>query len=440
MIDIQTKSILSDLLNFCLTRKIKLFVVGGTLRDYLLHKNIGDIDLAGNNAAKLGTQFAQSLSFSYVSLDKTEGRATTRIILPRQQYIDLTDMQGDEIEVDLIKRDFTINAMGQELSHFLENKETIIDLCESKEDLKKKIIRTTSNSVFKADPLRMLRAFRLAATLNFSISQEVLNDISLHKNNISLTAGERIWSELVSFFKAEKIFALTHLMERSGLFSCLFPVVIQDWDKLLNQFQRLENLILNPALYFPKNTPRIKNPELLKLSLLLNEIEINSLTEHSGKNDFGSPKTYEALKTLKASNNEITFICRSIQNLHFLCNSLSCSADDSSLYDLCIEGGEQLIEGLLLHACTLSIQSESEFIKSDKLKPHSNLLEFYFNRYLPILGEKALLNGNDIIKKFNIAPSPAVGEILKNIQRAQVLGDIKTSAEAEKLAAKFLNS
>ena len=89
---------------------------------------------------------------------------------------------------------------------FLENKETIIDLCESKEDLKKKIIRTTSNSVFKADPLRMLRAFRLAATLNFSISQEVLNDISLHKNNISLTAGERIWSELVSFFKAEKIF------------------------------------------------------------------------------------------------------------------------------------------------------------------------------------------------------------------------------------------
>ena len=62
-------------------------------------------------------------------------------------------MQGDEIEVDLIKRDFTINAMGQELSHFLENKETIIDLCESKADLKKKIIRTTSNSVFKADPL-----------------------------------------------------------------------------------------------------------------------------------------------------------------------------------------------------------------------------------------------------------------------------------------------
>ena len=126
--------------------------------------------------------------------------------------------------------------------------------------------------------------------------------------------------------------------------------------------------------------------------------------------------------------------------MHFLYNSLSCSENDSSLYDLCLEGGDQLIEGLLLHACTLPTPSESEIIESDKLKSHSNLLEFYFIRYLPILGEKALLNGNDIIKKFNIAPSPAVGEILKNIQRAQVLGDIKTSAEAEKLAAKFLNS
>ena len=191
--------------------------MGGTLRDHLLHKNIGDIDLAGKNAAELGAKFAQSLSFSYVSLDKTEGRATTRIILPTQQYFDLTDMQGDRIEEDLIKRDFTINAMGQELSHFLENKETILDLCGSKEDLKKKIIRTTSNSVFKTDPLRMLRAFRLAATLKFSISQEVLNDISLHKKNISLTAGERIWSELVSFFKAKKTFELINLMKKSGL-------------------------------------------------------------------------------------------------------------------------------------------------------------------------------------------------------------------------------
>ena len=149
---------------------------------------------------------------------------------------------------------------------------------------------------------------------------------------------------------------------------------------------------------------------------------------------------YEALKNLKASNNEITFICKSIQNLHFLGNSLSCSKNDSYLYDLCLEGGEQLIEGLLLHASTLSITSESEIIASDRLKPHSNLLEFYFTRYLPILGEKALLNGNDIIKKFNIAPSPTVGEVLKDIQRAQVLGEIKTSAEAEKLAAKILNS
>ena len=59
-------------------------------------------------------------------------------------------------------------------------------------------------------------------------------------------------------------------------------------------------------------------------------------------------------------------------------------------------------------------------------------------RYLPALGEKALLNGNDLIKIFSIAPSPVLGEALQNIQRAQILGSIKTSAEAKALAAKIL--
>ena len=64
------------------SRKIKVFVVGGTIRDHLLNKNFSDIDLTAKNGADLGIQFAQSLNFTYVKLDKTPGRATTRIILP----------------------------------------------------------------------------------------------------------------------------------------------------------------------------------------------------------------------------------------------------------------------------------------------------------------------------------------------------------------------
>ena len=54
--------------------------------------------------------------------------------------------------------------------------------------------------------------------------------------------------------------------------------------------------------------------------------------------------------------------------------------------------------------------------------------------------EKPLLNGKDIINKFNLSPSPVLGNVLNNIQRAQVLGEIKTKAEAEILAEKMLKS
>jgi len=425
VINIQNRTILLDLVNFSSIKKLKLYVVGGTLRNHLLQTNIEDVDLTGKNAANLGIKFAQTSNFSYVPLDKTPGRATTRVILPSKIYFDFTDMQGNDIKTDLLKRDFTINAMGQELSEFLENRETIIDLCKAKQDLKNKIIRTTSKSVFKEDPLRMLRAFRLAATMQFSISKEVINDISLHKNNINLIAGERIWAELITFFKIQNIYELTNLMNETGLLSCLFPLNYEDWNKVSIQFRNLESLILNPIYYFPKYAPKIKNPELLKLSLLLKDIETS--------------KTFKTLKNLKASNREIAYISKSIQFLHFLFKTLSCNTNDSSLYDICIEGGDQLVEGILIHACTLSMQDESKNIDTEKLIFYSKLMEFYFTRYLPIICEKALLNGNEIIRKFNITPSPDVGSILEIIQRAQVLGKIKTKIEAEALVAKILN-
>ena len=110
------------------------------------------------------------------------------------------------------------------------------------------------------------------------------------------------------------------------------------------------------------------------------------------------------------------------------------------MYDLCVIGGDQLVAGLLLKACSLPILDGFELPKHEKLYSCTQLLEFYFGSYLPVLGEKALLNGNDLIRIFNILPSPSLGNVLQSIQRAQVLGEIKTSKEAKDLAEKLLKS
>ncbi len=110
------------------------------------------------------------------------------------------------------------------------------------------------------------------------------------------------------------------------------------------------------------------------------------------------------------------------------------------MYDLCVIGGDQLVASLLLKACSLPMLDGLELPNNEKLYPCTQLLEFYFGSYLPVLGEKALLSGNDLIRIFNILPSPSLGNVLQSIQRAQVLGEIKTSKEAKDLAEKLLKS
>ena len=438
--DIQTRSILSQLLNLASHQKVKLFVVGGTLRDHIMHKNISDIDLTGTNAAQLGIHFADSLKLRHISLDKTPGRSTTRIILPQQKHFDLTDMQGKIINEDLEKRDFTINSMGQELSEYLSNKKTIIDLYNGKKDLNDSIIRTTSKSVFQADPLRMVRAFRFAAKMNFSIDEETLQGISLYRKNISTAAGERVWRELLSFFEADNTGDLINLMQNSKLLSCILAEFSIEWDEILTSYKRLENIISNLALYFPRHTPTLKSSEkaLLKFSVLLKETDKSLSIGNISRKNYGVPNTFKTLKALKASNNEIAFICKSIQNSQVFSNSLASNLNNSSLYELCVIAGDQLVSGLLLKVCSLPIIDRSDFQKHEKLYSCIQLLEFYFGSYLPVLGEKALLNGNDVIRIFKISPSPALGNVLQSIQRAQVLGEIKTSKEAKDLAEKLL--
>ena len=286
----------------------------------------------------------------------------------------------------------------------------------------------------------MVRAFRFAAKMNFSIAEETLQGISLYRKNISTAAGERVLQELLSFFEAENTGDLINSMQNSKLLSCILPEFSIEWDEILTSYKRLENIISNLALYFPRHTPTLKSSEkaLLKFSVLLKEIDKPLSIENISKKNYGVPNTFKILKALKASNNEIAFICKSIQNSQVFSDSLASNLNNSSLYELCVIAGDKLVSGLLLKVCSLPIIDRSDFQKHEKLYSCIQLLEFYFGSYLPVLGEKALLNGNDVIRIFNISPSPALGNVLQSIERAQVLGEIKTSKEAKDLAEKLL--
>ncbi len=437
--DSLTQSILLELLNFSSSRNKKLFVVGGTLRDYLSRKPCSDFDLTGKNAADLGTDFARFLNFTYVSLDKTPGRKTVRVVLDQKQHLDFTDLQGRNIEEDLSQRDFTINAMGLLLSEFLSGRKIPIDPHKGQEDLINKKIRVLPGPIISSDPLRMLRAFRFAATLGFEIDEDTLTKISLHKTELNESAAERIWHELILFFKSPSTLSLLEIMHGCGLLNCLFP--ISDEVKTLTQYQRLESLLKDPGKIFPEYADKFSNNEflskhyLLKLSVLLKGI--NQSPTSGTETTEGFPDIHKL--NLKPSNAEMKSLDQTLSGAKSLTEIyLKDSQDQNETYELTTKIHEEILSSIILFITDFSSQDRSD--AENRVLFCNHMFKFYYGQFLPAINKKPLLNGEDIIHQFSLSPSPLFGKILNCVQKAQVLGDIATREDAITLVGDLIQS
>ncbi len=437
--DSLTQSILLELLNFSSSRNKKLFVVGGTLRDYLSRKPCSDFDLTGKNAADLGTDFAHFLSFTYVSLDKTPGRKTVRVVLDQKQHLDFTDLQGRNIEEDLSQRDFTINAMGLLLSEFLSGRKIPIDPHKGQEDLINRKIRVLPGPIISSDPLRMLRAFRFAATLGFEIDEDTLTKISLHKTELNESAPERIWHELTLFFKSPGTLSLLEIMHGCGLLNCLFP--ISDEVKTLTQYQRLESLLKDPGGIFPEYADKFSNNAflskhyLLRLSVLLKGL--NQSPTSGAETTEGFPDIHKL--NLKPSNAEIKSMDQTLGGAKSLTEIyLKDSQDQNETYELTTKIHEELLASLILFITDFSLQDKAD--SEYRVLFCNHMFKFYYGQFLPAINKKPLLNGEDIIHQFSLSPSPLFGKILNCVQKAQVLGDIATREDAITLAGDLIQS
>ena len=441
--DSSTQSILLELLNFSTSQNQKLYVVGGTFRDYLSRKPCTDFDLTGENAAEIGSCFSRSLNFTCVPLDNTPGRQTVRVILDQKRHLDFTDLQGKNIEEDLSQRDFTINAMGQLLSDFLSGRKNIIDPYKGQEDLKNRKIRALQGPIFQSDPLRMLRAFRFAATLGFEIDEETLIKISLHKTTLMESAQERIWHELTLFFKTPCTISLLEIMHSYGILGSLFPIPDEIYSKTFTHYQRLESLLKEPEKTFPEYVDELSaigflnNQYLLKISILLKGIkQKEKIGTRSTENPYpGFPVAKDW--NIRASNAEIKFMDQTLNGAWYLAEMYSKEShglDHPELYELIKMIHEELLASVILFI------SAFHLIDREAALFCNSIFKFYYRRFLPTMNKKPLLNGEDIIHQFHLSPSPLFAKILDCVQKAQVLGSIATREEAIALAGDLIQS
>ena len=175
-----------------------IYIVGGSLRNHLLNKPIFDYDIVVSaNTEVYIHKLASDLQGRVVKIGKSN-QGIIRIVTPKCIF-DILPLNGQSIEEDLGKRDFTINAMAYHLSSG-----KIIDIFGGMQDLKDKKIRMVSRQAFRNDPIRLLRAYRMAATFGFKITKETAAMIEKEAGRIRYSAGERIREELIKIMQTEK--------------------------------------------------------------------------------------------------------------------------------------------------------------------------------------------------------------------------------------------
>src|SRR5579859_2234979 len=223
-LDTQTRQILQQAAQHFAARQRQAYLVGGSLRNILLGEPCRDWDIVvAGEAHRLARQLADRLGGFYARLhDKA-----SRVIVKTEAgdiTLDIASLHGQSLEEDLRARDFTINALASPLDEALSLH--LIDPLQGEQDLRARRLKAVQDGVFKADPLRMLRAIRLMARYKFSLDSETRALIWRDAALLPAVAPERIHDELYAILEQDGATAHLRLLDELGLLTMLIPELI----------------------------------------------------------------------------------------------------------------------------------------------------------------------------------------------------------------------
>lgn len=180
-----------------------VYVVGGAVRDYLLNRDqsLADLDLVLEGPVlSIARQVANRLGWAYYALD--EARDVARLVRTARTngadspplVCDISSIRNGDITGDLLARDFTVNALALRLER--DTPPTLVDYCNGVADLERRVLRRVTPRSLVDDPLRLLRAVRLKAQLQFEIEPETRFQIRQLAATVEHCSAERVRDEL----------------------------------------------------------------------------------------------------------------------------------------------------------------------------------------------------------------------------------------------------
>ena len=429
---LSSKPLASDLAKKFAKAGFTLALVGGPVRDAILGRLGNDLDFTTNarpdqtksiikkdadslweTGREFGTIAAQ---FGDVTVEITTYRSEKYEAESRNPEVNF----GDNIEGDLLRRDFTVNAMALELT---TTPPTFIDNFDGVNDLAHKILRTpgTPENSFSDDPLRMMRAARFSAQLGFDVDPAILAAIKAMTSRIEIISAERIRDEFVKLIMSENPRIGIALLVETGLADYVLPEipklkleidehhhhkdVYEHTLKVLEQAISLEDRLGGPNL-------------VIRLAALLHDIgkpKTRELIPGGGVSFHhhevvGARMAKERLKTLRFSNDVINDVS-SLVFLHLRFHGYGTGEwTDSAVRRYIRDAEHQLVH---LHVLTRADCTTRNQRKAESLARTYDSLE---ERILKLMAEEELekirpdLDGLEIMEILGISPSPVVGQ------------------------------
>lgn len=406
------------------------FMVGGAVRDLLSGKETKDVDIViKENALITAQKFARFSESSFVMLDENFGVAR---VVRNGFFLDISDIKGDSIYTDLAERDITINAMAMHLENIgrLHEPPDIIDPFDAKNDLQRGIIRMVSEENLVKDPLRLLRIYRFAATMNFSIEPNTLDALRRIGLLISSTAPERIMDELRHILILSDSHKTFSAMHADGFLSSIFAEFKKSsLQEPLSLYEKTEEALNNLQSYFFNHAGAVSGyfnenyrTACLKLSALF----------HS------QTQAKSAAARLRMSRKEAGFLSRMVKNRKAALDLYEGSEDINKKTALAFykQFHKDIYPLLILGAAYSAISSGKEEM------PHflKSLISFYCEDILPKSAVLPLITGDDLISYFHLTPSPFFKEILESVEDMVLEGRIISREDALKAVKEMLKT
>lgn len=388
-------------------------LVGGAVRDALLGRRAESLDLdfvLPKDSVKTGRKMASKCKGGFVVLDAQ--RQIARVVF-KQATVDLALQDGDSLETDLQRRDFTINAIA-----YNPHTQELIDPLQGVADLQTGLIRMVSEKNLREDPLRLLRAYRQASQLGFAIEPQTKSVIPKLASLAGQVAAERVRVELSYLFKSAQGTPWLREAWEDQLLPVWFPYAqSQDIAKVALIDNYAEILIKT----WPQLQAELQAPVAKKLFSLL------SLTKLACLVPLPPETAEENLRDLKYTRAEVRAVGTARRCLPKLLSHAQSPLSLRQQYFFFREVGSFFPIVILL--------ALAEGIAVGSLEP---LIQRYLTPSDQVAHPQPLVTGKELMQAFDLPAGRPVGWLLTEIQIARIEGKIDSRETALELAALLL--